>query len=310
MENYDLAHSKDDYSMLQSKQSEAFLFVAETGSFELAAEKLNITASAVTLRIQSLEKSLGQLLIIRERPCKVTQAGQALLEYLQHTRLMEQNLIQQFTGKFIHSDFYKVSLATNADSLATWLLPALQDTLSREKIVLELKIEDQSQTYTLLEMGLVNVCISTEAQAMKGCVAQPLGKMIYKMVATAEFCQKWFKDGMDRETLKATPAIIFNQKDHVHRDIILKLFGLMPTTYPCHYIPSSTAFVEAILLGLGFGMVPEFQIENRLITGELIEIMPEAQTEILLYWHHWKQQSAQLAQLTSDILVNAQRVLK
>ena len=43
--------------MLQSKQSEAFLAVAETGSFELAAERLSITASAVTLRVQSLEKN-------------------------------------------------------------------------------------------------------------------------------------------------------------------------------------------------------------------------------------------------------------
>jgi len=35
--------------MLQSKHSEAFLAVAETGSFEQAAIRLNITASAVTL---------------------------------------------------------------------------------------------------------------------------------------------------------------------------------------------------------------------------------------------------------------------
>ena len=65
--------------MLQSKQSEAFLAVAETGSFELAAERLSITASAVTLRVQSLEKNLGHLLIVRERPCRATQAGLSLL---------------------------------------------------------------------------------------------------------------------------------------------------------------------------------------------------------------------------------------
>ncbi|MNE71208.1 putative HTH-type transcriptional regulator [compost metagenome] len=52
--------------MLNHKQCDAFLAVAETGSFDLAAEQLCITASAVTLRIQSLEKSLGHLLIVRE----------------------------------------------------------------------------------------------------------------------------------------------------------------------------------------------------------------------------------------------------
>ncbi len=78
--------------MLNSKQCDAFLAVAEMGSFDLAAERLCITASAVTLRVQSLEKTLGHLLIVRERPCRVTQVGQSLLHYLQHSRLLEQNL--------------------------------------------------------------------------------------------------------------------------------------------------------------------------------------------------------------------------
>ncbi len=57
--------------MLQSKHSEAFLAVAETGSFEQAAIRLNITASAVTLRVQTLEKQLGQVLIIEKDLAKL-----------------------------------------------------------------------------------------------------------------------------------------------------------------------------------------------------------------------------------------------
>ncbi len=45
--------------MLNHKQCDAFLAVAETGSFDLAAEQLCITASAVTLRVQSLRKKFG-----------------------------------------------------------------------------------------------------------------------------------------------------------------------------------------------------------------------------------------------------------
>ena len=76
-------------------------------------------------------------------------------------------------------------------------------------------------------------------------------------------------------------------------------------SYPHHYIPSSTAFVEAIAYGLGFGMVPDYQIGQRLLTGEWVEILPEARTDIQLYWHHWKQQSKPLQQLTHDILEKA-----
>ncbi|MRA44412.1 LysR family transcriptional regulator, partial [Acinetobacter pittii] len=71
--------------MLDSKQCEAFLAVAELGSFDAAGEHLYITPSAVSLRVQALEKYLGQILIIRGRPCVLTQAGQTLLQHLRHT---------------------------------------------------------------------------------------------------------------------------------------------------------------------------------------------------------------------------------
>ena len=291
--------------MLNHKQCDAFFAVAETGSFDLAAARLCITASAVTLRVQSLEKTLGHLLIVRERPCRVTQAGQSLLHYLQHARLLEQSLIQDLTGKASASDFYRVHIASNDDSLATWLLPALRQTLLEEKIALHLQVDDQSQTHHLLEAGLVNACISTEVNAMNGCLAQPLGAMTYRMVATPEFSRQWFASGIGREALRQAPAVIYNKKDRLHTDIILKKFGLSAESYPHHYIPSSTAFTEAVFLGLGFGMVPDYQIAGRLETGRLIEVMPEARCDIQLYWHHWKQQSAPLQKLTAALLQHA-----
>lgn len=295
--------------MLQSKHSEAFLAVAETGSFEQAAMRLNITASAVTLRLQTLEKQLGQVLIIRERPCKVTTAGQEVLLFLQHQRLMEQNLMQNLQGQSPNSPFFKLNIASNADSLATWLLPTIQKTLLLEKIVIDLKIDDQTQTHHLLEAGLVNACISTEAIAMKGCDATHLGKMSYCMVATPLFVESFLKYGVKRETLRTVPAVIFNDKDRLHTETMERLFGLMPNSYPYHSIPSATSFVDAILRHLGYGMVPVMQIQHELETGQLIEIMSDARTDLHLYWHHWKQQSKQLEQLTQLFVDQTQAIL-
>ena len=291
--------------MLSSKFCEAFLAVAESGSFDAAAQRLCITASAVTLRVQALEKDLGQILLLRERPCRVTQAGQQLLEHLQHQRLREQNLLQQFMGQSSQHEFHQFSIATNADSLSTWLLKVLQSTLIEHKIALKLSLDDQTQTHQLLETGLVNACISTESTAMKGCEVHYLGQMTYRMVATPSFVEKWFKDGIHRDALRHAPAIIFNGKDLMHHQVILNLFGLNQQSYPHYFIPSSTAFVEAVHLGLGFGLVPEYQIGDDLQSGKLIEIMPNAKTEMKLYWHHWKQQSALLQQLTLDLLEKA-----
>ena len=290
--------------MLQSKHSEAFLAVAETGSFEQAALRLNITASAVTLRLQTLEKKLGHVLIVRERPCRPTLAGQSLLHYLQHSKLLEHNFLQNLTGQTANA-FYQVNIATNADSLATWLLPLLKDLLIEEKIVIHFQVDDQSQTHHLLEAGLVNACVTTESEAMKGCVAEYLGEMHYRFVATPDFIQRWFGQGVTRNALRAAPALIFNEKDDLHTQSIQKNFGLNPSQYPHHFIPSSTAFFDAITMGLGYGWLPDYQSKDLLAAGKLIELSTELSIDLALYWHHWNQQSIQLQKITAVVLQHA-----
>lgn len=290
--------------MLQSKHSEAFLAVAETGSFEQAALRLNITASAVTLRLQTLEKKLGHVLIVRERPCRPTLAGQSLLHYLQHSKLLEHNFLQNLTGQTANA-FYQVNIATNADSLATWLLPLLKNLLIEEKIVIHFQVDDQSQTHHLLEAGLVNACVTTESDAMKGCIAEYLGEMHYRFVATPDFIQRWFSQGVTRNALRAAPALIFNEKDDLHTQSIQKNFGLNPSQYPHHFIPSSTAFFDAITMGLGYGWLPDYQSKDLLAAGKLIELSTELSIDLALYWHHWNQQSIQLQKITAVMLQHA-----
>ncbi len=74
--------------------------------------------------------------------------------------------------------------------------------------------------------------------------------MNYRFVATPTFAQQWFKQGVNRESLRAAPALIFNAKDQLHTAYIQQKFGLNPTQYPHHFIPSSSAFFDAVTMGL------------------------------------------------------------
>jgi DNA-binding transcriptional LysR family regulator len=68
----------------------AFLLVAETGSFSLAAEKLHLTQPAVSKRIALLEEQLGADLFDRiGRNTSLTEAGTALLP---HARAVQREL--------------------------------------------------------------------------------------------------------------------------------------------------------------------------------------------------------------------------
>ena len=186
--------------MLDSKQCEAFLAVAEVGSFDAAGEHLCITPSAVSLRTSPRKIFRADFNNTWPSMCAYTSRANFTPAFTSY-KVNGAKSLQGLMGKSSESEFYKIALASNADSLATWLLPSIQQTLLKKNSI-RAKIDDQSHTHTLLETGQVNACITAEEQVMAGCLAQPLGKMRYKMLASAEFVNRWFSGGVNREVLR------------------------------------------------------------------------------------------------------------
>lgn len=175
---------------MNSKQTDAFFAVAQTGSFDLAATTLNITASAVTLRVQNLEKNLGHLLLVRDRPCRMTQAGQTLFNYLQHQKRLQHNLIQDLGGQDIENGFYQLNIASNADSLASWLLPTLQPVLLKHQITLHVQVDDQSRTHQLLEVGRVSACLKYRGKSDERLCGRATGSNALPSFSNARIYQQ------------------------------------------------------------------------------------------------------------------------
>lgn len=64
---------------MRIEQLQAFLAVAETKSFGLAAQKCQVTQSTISRQIQALEQSLGLPLFYRSSQAKLTVGGEQLL---------------------------------------------------------------------------------------------------------------------------------------------------------------------------------------------------------------------------------------
>lgn len=64
---------------MRLEQLQAFLYVAETGSFQKAAQKCGVTQSTISRQIQGLETELGLPLFHRTAQAKLTLAGDRLL---------------------------------------------------------------------------------------------------------------------------------------------------------------------------------------------------------------------------------------
>ncbi|UWF51538.1 HTH-type transcriptional regulator ArgP [Pseudomonas sp. N3-W] len=292
---------------LDAKQMQAFLAIVESGSFEKAAERLSITPSAVSQRIHALEARLGNSMVVRGRPCEPTQAGRKLMLYLRRATVLEEELLNELSAD--EKAHLRVVIAVNGDTLATWFFPALAEMFVSENILLDLMVDDQDHTYTLLESGQVIGCIGTRSQPMRGCFAEPLGSVRYQLVASPAFQARWFPKGLTRDAARKAPVFAYSRKDTLQSDFMQSRFGLHADAYPIHYLSLPEARLKAIRRGLGYGMVPHMQVSDLLKSRDLVDVAPGEFTDVALYWHAWALQSPRMEALSERAVHAARRSL-
>lgn len=263
--------------------------LVDQGSFERAAQQLAITQSAVSQRLRALEALVGQRLVIRSRPLRLTEPGKVLLRYARQTHAMRADLAREL-GMGTRAD-ERVPIAVNADSLATWVLPALDELVKaghREGHGLELVVDDQDFTHDWLREGAVLGCVSTVREALQGCQVVPLGVMTYMAVASADFIAERLADGLTLANFARLPFLVFNRKDDMQVQWVSRAFGVAAPRLRERHVPSSEAYVRAVEQGWGIGVAPEIQIRDAVSAGRLVVLQPQVHVSVELYWHQWR----------------------
>lgn len=263
--------------------------LADERSFKRAAETLAITQSAVSQRLRSLEAQVGQLLVVRSRPLRLTEPGKRLLRYARQLHALRSDVVRELGVRASTPE--RLPIAVNADSLATWVLPALDPLVQRglrEGFGLELVVDDQDFTHDWLRQGEVLGCVTTVRQALRGCVALPLGVMRYVAVASPGFVERELPGGLVASAIAQVPFLVFNRKDDTQQQWVRQALGLRAARLNARYVPSSEAYVQAVTRGWGVGVAPELQIRPLLARGELVVLRPDIHVDVALYWHQWK----------------------
>lgn len=295
--------------MLDRDQLETFAVVIEQQSFEKAATALSITRGAVSQRIKALEESLSTVLVLRDRPVSPTPAGEVLLRHVKALRILEGSALQELVPRPKPHAPVPLSIAVNADSLATWFPEVLKELLLSQLVALEVIADDQDHTSQLLSRGEVIGCISTSPKAADGFVAEFLGAMEYRCYSTSEFAQSAFPDGLTVPSVLAVPAVLFNRKDSLHDDFLKSLFGFSIDRYAKHFLPSPVALLEGVAMGAGYGLIPSTQAQPLVDSGRLIDLCPNHGVMVDLYWHHWELEPPLAHDITALIVKVAQREL-
>lgn len=284
-----------------------FAAIIDEGSFEGAARRLHLTPSAISQRVKNMEQRVGSVLLQRSRPIEVTQAGATVLRLArQITRLADE--AEQELGLGPEGGAV-MPIVVNADSLATWFVPALARAARETAAYFEVIRADETLSTERLRSGEAVAALTATKQPVPGCTSTLIGIDRYHAVASPSFAAKHFSMGLTAETLGKAPVLEFDRND-VFQQRFIRRFTRANVAPPRHYVPSSAEFALAIQLGMGWGMLPELQCRAALSEGTLVELAPNSTIDLALYWQRWNLASDTIDRLSTVIAEEARAALK
>ncbi|MFY0660432.1 MAG: LysR family transcriptional regulator ArgP [Shimia sp.] len=273
----------------------ALAAILRTGSFDGAAQELGITQSAISQRLKTLEERVGMPLVLRGTPCEGTETGRRLAAHLDQVGMLEGALSRDLAK--LSPRTARLRIAVTADSLATWFLKAAAQV---PDLLFDLVVDDQDFSADWLRRGEVVAAVTAHEAPIAGCDSTPLGPMHYVPSASPAYMTKHFPNGVTAEAVATAPILIFDAKDRLQETWMTQNLGVTPSP-PSHRLPSSSGFVEACLLGLGWGMNPEPLVRPHLETGTLVPLIPNTTFDTPLFWQSSRLLAPALAPLTKAV---------
>lgn len=284
------------------------------GTFERAAKALSITPSAVSQRMRALERAVGSVLVTRTKPVQATPDGEVLLALAVQWSLLRDEAVARLTASQSEESEehprvrVSVPVACGADTLGLLLLPAMASVEEQVPVSFEIFREDEAHSVDLLRQGRVVCALSSDPTPIHGHTAEPLGALRYLPLATPRYLERHLPEGPTPEALATAPVIAFDRKDdhqYAYLDRVLRHDLRPPTTY----VPGNREFEEAVLLGLGWGLVPEGRMHAELESGELTRIGP-GYREVPVVWHRPRLASTVLDLIGEELGERAREVLR
>lgn len=291
----------------------ALAAVAESGTLERAAQEMHLTPSAVSQRLKQLEQQLGQRLLVRSRPVRITEAGEVIVRFARRYAVLEHDA-EAALGLDGRGAAPRLTLAVNSDSLATWFLGALARFAQRHPAQVEVVREDQDVTAHLLATGAAVAAVTSSASPSPGCSVTALGSLSYTSMAATTWWERWVGDPREADPASVTPEILaraprvdFDRSDELQAHWLHDR-GVDPASAPVHHVPSTHDLAHAVELGLGWAMLLEDQAIDLQDRGVGVPLGGDP-VSTPLYWQVARTPSTLLDGLTEAVVAVAQETL-
>lgn len=244
--------------------------IAETESFTRAGQRLEVSQSAISQQIRSLETSLGTALFARQaRKVTLTQAGNVLLPYAR------QILAKVDEAAAVVSDFEAMGrgrvIIGAGGAICHHVLPQLLSDFSERFGKIEVRVISGFTSETLKRTldGTVDIGLLVLPVQVAGIAVAELGRD--ELVAVAPPEHRWQShDRIRPDDFNGETLVLYNRASHTFR--IVERFLLEAGVFPSFGMEISDleAVKKMVEVGLGVSVLANWTVRREIADGTLI----------------------------------------
>ncbi len=256
--------------MLTLRQLEAFYWTAKLGTFTLAAKRMKMTQSAISMRISELETDIRAELFYRGRRAPViTPRGKELLDYAEQILRLSSEAHERISRKELVPQVLRIGFAEVISS--TWLPQFVRAIHARHpKISLLLEEALIEEVFASLKRGTIDLALAAGMPNDQEVHSVSLGGVKFEWMASPSFL-------LPQRTLRPLDLqelpMIALARGSIHFQTINEWFKAGGATaqrvYSCKSLHVAGTLAAA---GLGVTLLPPRLYQREIKGGQLIVV--------------------------------------
>ena len=242
---------------MDTRQLKTLLAVAQHGGFAAGAQAVNLTASAVSQQIASLESELGAKLFDRaNRPPTLTPKGAEMVRSARAILQIVTETKTSVTGRQVSGTIALGSLRTGANSLVPRALASLRMTYPELTFRLHIGMAEELISDVVsghLDAALVADYIAVpQSLRWTPVINEPLVVLTPKGKGERSL----------EDLIRKVPYIRYSTQVQLSRQIDTEISRLSSTPLQVILVNTMTAVVGCVQAGLGFSVVPQIALQD------------------------------------------------